>query len=66
MRVLRFSGPAQKRPINGRFSVIFEKPVVAVQLHNLCFNSTMFRLKLESCAVSQQHFGGRERNYRFR
>ena len=45
---LEFSRFAQKEPINSRFSAIFEKPVVAGQLHNLCFNSAMFRLKLES------------------
>jgi hypothetical protein len=46
MRVLRFSGPAQKRPINSRFSVIFETPVVAVRSHNFCFKSAMFQVEV--------------------
>jgi hypothetical protein len=46
MRVLRFSRPAQKRPINSRFSVIFETPVVTVRSHNFCFKSAMFRVEV--------------------
>jgi hypothetical protein len=58
---------AQKRPINSRFSVIFEKPVVAGQSHNFCFKSAMFEVEVGiKRSLSQQHFGGRERIYRFR
>src|SRR5882757_11455295 len=37
------SSGAQKRSINGHFSVIFEKPRVAVQAQNFCFKSPILR-----------------------
>jgi hypothetical protein len=37
------SSAAQKRPINGHFAVIFEKPRVAVQAQNFCFKSPILR-----------------------
>ena len=43
------------RPINSRFSVIFEKPVVAGQLHNLCFNSSY--VQVEVGIKAQSHNG---------